>query len=180
MAKRDASVECFASSNGQSKLVTRSSANREVSVCKKKRDSVKYLRRWISVAAATAALPTPRILTKYSRSFIRFRRNISVSLSRARTLARFSPMVRTLFATSIDERNVSRQRRKQQVVEINDSDPSEKPFSCCYSFILPGFARPCYRHVIIIYTRCRSNFLTISLPLSSKFRTRTTIFAPYS
>ena len=101
-----------------------------------------------------------------------------LSLSRAR--ARFSPMVRTLFATSIDERNVSRQRRKQQVVEINDSDPSEKPFSCCYSFILPGFARPCYRHVIIIYTRCRSNFLTISLPLSSKFRTRTTIFAPYS
>ena len=78
--KRDASVECFASSNGQSKLVTRSSANREVSVCKKKKDSVKYLRRWISVAA-TAALPTPRILTKYSRSFIRFRRNISLSLS---------------------------------------------------------------------------------------------------
>lgn len=56
-------------------------------MCKKKRDSVKYLRRWISVAAATAALPTPRILTKYSRSFIRFRRNISISLSLARAHA---------------------------------------------------------------------------------------------
>lgn len=87
------------------------------------------------------------------------------------SLSRFSPMVRTLFTTNIDERNVSRQRRKQQVVEINDSDPSEKPFSCCYSFILPGFARPCYRHVIIIYIRdavptfsrflfrCRRNFV---------------------
>lgn len=100
-------------------------------------------------------------------------------LSRAR--ARSHAFLRWyVHSSNIDERNVSRQRRKQQVVEINDSDPSEKPFSCCYSFILPGFARPCYRHVIIIYTRCRSNFLTISLPLSSKFRTRTTIFASYS
>lgn len=65
-------------------------------MCKKKRDSVKYLRRWISVAAATAALPTPRILTKYSRSFIRFRRNISISLARAHARTLFSDGTYTL------------------------------------------------------------------------------------
>lgn len=172
--------------------MTRSSANREVSACKKKRDSVKYLRRWISVAA-TAALPTPRILTKYSRSFIRFRRNISLSLSLF--LARFSPMVRKS-SPRISNQTIAVSTRpwiRGECFEATTKatsrgnrrfDPNEKLFSSGYSFILPDFARACDQYVLL-HTRCHSNFLTISLPLSSKFRTRTsisppTIFAPYS
>lgn len=156
--------------------MTRSSANREVSVCKKKRDSVKYLRRWISVAAA-AALPTPRILTKYSRihlyAFVEISLSLSLSLARAlfsdRTSSfRISSQTSTTrFDTIV---NVSWLRQKQQVVEIDDTTLTKKPFSSGYSFILPRFARARYR-VAYYYIRdaiptfsrflfrCRRNFV---------------------
>lgn len=103
-------------------------------------------------------------------------------LSLSLFLARFSPTVRTRsniepndsrFDTTVNTRMF---RRKQQVVEINDTTLTKN--SRGYSFILPGFARACYQYVSL-YTRCRSSFLTISLPLSSKFHTRASISPPF-
>lgn len=153
-------------------------------MCKKKRDSVKYLRRWISVAAAAAALLTPRILTKYSRSFICFRRNISFSLSLARAFLRsyifVSNMEPNVYPSIDTIVNISRRRQKQQVVEIDDTALTKKTFLVRLFVYLTSFRSS--TEYVLLYTRCHSNFLTISLPLSISYTNLhfSTIFAPYS
>lgn len=110
-------------------------------------------------------------------SFICFRRNISLSLSLSLARALFSDRTSsfrissqtstTRFDTIV---NVSWLRQKQQVVEIDDTTLTKKPFSSGYSFILPRFARARYR-VAYYYIRdaiptfsrflfrCRRNFV---------------------
>lgn len=119
-------------------------------------------------------------------SFICFRRNISLSLS----LTRARAFLRSYIFVSNIEPNVYHPFRHDRECFVATTkatsrgnrwyDPNEKTFLVRLFVYLTSFRSSTLPSSVLLYTRCHSNFLTISLPLSSKFRTRTSIFAPYS